>query len=76
MIGRTTQASLQSGMVYGFAGAIDAIARRLRRRARRGHLFVATGGGAEAIVPFCDLIDEVDDLLTLRGLQLIHERNK
>jgi type III pantothenate kinase len=76
VIGRTTQASLQSGMVYGFAGAIDAIARRLLAELGEDTSFVATGGGAEAIVPYCDLIDEVDDLLTLRGLQLIHARNQ
>ena len=76
VIGRTTQASLQSGMVYGFAGAIDAIGRRLQVELGEDVSFVATGGGAEAIVPYCDLIHEVDDLLTLRGLRLIHEQNK
>ena len=75
VIGRTTQASLQSGMVYGFAGAIDAIARRLRGGAGRGSAFLATGGMADAIVPFCETVDEVDDLLTLTGLRLIHELN-
>jgi type III pantothenate kinase len=76
VIGRTTQASLQSGMVYGFAGAIDAIARRLLAELGGETSFVATGGGAAAIIPYCDLIDDIDDLLTLRGLRLIHERNQ
>jgi type III pantothenate kinase len=76
VIGRTTQASLQSGMVYGFAGAIDAIARRIQAELGADTSFVATGGGAASIVPYCDLIEEVDDLLTLHGLRLIHERNK
>ena len=36
---------------------------------------IATGGLATAITPFTELIDEVDDLLTLTGLRLLYERN-
>jgi type III pantothenate kinase len=76
VIGRTTQQSLQSGMVYGFAGAIDAIARRVQAELGEGTSFVATGGMAASIVPYCETIEEVDDLLTLTGLRLIWEINK
>jgi type III pantothenate kinase len=75
VIGKTTHASLQSGIVYGFAGAVDAIARRVERELGPETQFVATGGHAGAIVPFSEMIDEVDDLLTLTGLRLIWERN-
>ncbi|HZJ29897.1 MAG TPA: type III pantothenate kinase [Solirubrobacterales bacterium] len=75
VIGRTTQAGLQSGMVYGFAGAIDAIVGRVAAELGAGARFVATGGMASTIVPYCESIDEVDELLTLTGLRLIHERN-
>jgi type III pantothenate kinase len=37
---------------------------------------IATGGLGPAIAPFCDQIDEVDELLTLKGLRLIWERNR
>ena len=70
VIGKTTHASLQSGIVYGFAGAVDAIARRVQRELGDQTDFVATGGHAAAIIPFCEMIDEVDDLLTLTGLRL------
>ena len=76
VIGRTTQASIQSGIVYGFAGAIDAIGRRMAAEMGAGTTFVATGGGASAIVPYCDTEMEIDDLLTLDGLRLIWDRNK
>jgi type III pantothenate kinase len=75
VIGKTTHASLQSGIVYGFAGAVDSIARRVQRELGEEARFVATGGHAHAIVPFCEMVDEIDDLLTLKGLLLINERN-
>jgi type III pantothenate kinase len=75
-IGKNTQAAIQAGVVYGFAGLIDGIARRLAGELGDGTTFIATGGLASAIVPFCETIDEIDDLLTLTGLRLIHERNR
>jgi len=75
VIGKTTQASMQSGMIYGFAGAIDSIARRLVVELGEEKRFIATGGGAEVIVPHCEMVDEIDDLLTLTGLRLVWELN-
>ena len=75
-IGKSTRGAIQSGVVYGFAGLIDGIARRIEAELGEGTPFIATGGLAAAIVPFCETIDEVDDLLTLTGLRLVWERNK
>jgi type III pantothenate kinase len=74
-IGKSTRGAIQSGVVYGFAGLIDGIARRIERELGEGVPFIATGGLAHAIVPFCETIDEADDMLTLTGLRLISERN-
>ena len=74
-IGKHTQAAIQAGFAYGFAGLVDGIDRRLADALGEKATFIATGGLAEVIAPHCETIDEVDELLTLRGLQLIYERN-
>jgi type III pantothenate kinase len=76
LIGRNTITAIRSGIVYGFAGQVDAIVGRLREELGDELTAIATGGLAQTIVPFCDQIDETDDLLTLTGLRLIWERNR
>ncbi len=75
-IGKGTQEAIQAGVVYGFAGQVDAILGRLREELGEEATAIATGGFAKSIVPFCEQVDEVDDLLTLKGLKLIWERNR
>lgn len=76
LIGKTTVDAIRSGIVYGFAGQVDGIVRRLREELGEETATIATGGLAQAIVPFTEEIDETDDLLTLTGLRLLHERNQ
>jgi type III pantothenate kinase len=76
LIGKSTVDAIRSGIVYGFAGQVDAIVRRLRAELGEETETIATGGLASHIVPFTETIDQVDDLLTLRGLRLLHERNR
>jgi type III pantothenate kinase len=75
VIGKNTIDAIRSGVVFGYAGAIDAIMRRMYDELGERPDVVATGGLAGLVVPYCEEIEEVDDLLTLTGLRLLHERN-
>ncbi len=75
VIGKSTVDAIRSGVIYGFAGAIDGILRRVLDEIGDETHVIATGGLAGVIVPYTELIDEIDDLLTLTGLRLLYERN-
>ena len=76
MISQTTTAALQSGLVYGFAGQVDAIVDRIREELEApGAPVVATGGLAQLIAPHTRTIEHVDPWLTLEGLRLVWELN-
>jgi type III pantothenate kinase len=77
LIGKSTVDAIRSGIVYGFAGQIDGIVTRLRAELGATTPVIATGGLVHALVPFVhETIDEVDDLLTLKGLRLIWQMNE
>ncbi|MDQ2967717.1 MAG: type III pantothenate kinase [Actinomycetota bacterium] len=76
VIGRTTVAALQSGVVYGFAGQVDGIVTAIRKELGTDARAIATGGLAELICPHASTIERVDPFLTLEGLRLVWERNR
>lgn len=81
VIGKTTAASLRSGVVLGFAGLVDGIVKRMQKELGGDEggdkvETIATGGYADLVVPHTETLDRVDPLLTLRGLKLVHERNE
>lgn len=75
VIGRNTSTSMQAGLLYGFAGQIDGIVERIWQELGYKTKVVATGGLASLLAPETRTIEEVDPLLTLRGLQLLYTRN-
>ncbi len=76
MIGKTTVECLQSGMIYGFAGQIDGMVRRISKELDADPVVIATGGLAELVIDECETVTEHEPDLTLIGLRLVFDRNQ
>ena len=75
VVGRNPVGSMQSGIVYGYAGLVDGLCQRLIAELNYPCRVVATGGLATLIAPETKSIEHVDGHLTLSGLRLLYERN-
>lgn len=71
-----TVQALQSGLVYGFAGLLDGIVRRLKQEMGGDVKVIATGGLSSVIAKAAQTVDVVDTMLTLDGLKILYELNK
>jgi type III pantothenate kinase len=76
VIAKNTASSLQSGLVYGFAGQVDGIVGRIREELGVEAQTVATGGLADLIVPHARTLSTIDAFLTLEGVRLVWQRNR
>jgi type III pantothenate kinase len=76
VIGRTTTAALQSGLLFGYAGVVDSMVERIREELGHDARVVATGGLAHRIADESKAIERVEPFLTLEGLRLIFEKNR
>jgi type III pantothenate kinase len=74
-IGKNTVASIQSGLVFGYAGLVDALVGRIRAEIDFQPRIVGTGGLAPLVAAESSTIDECDDMLTLNGLRLLYDLN-
>ena len=76
VIAKNTIASMNAGIVYGYASLVEGIISRIKKEVNREVHVVATGGLAALIASECALIDTVDEDLILKGLRIIFDRNK
>jgi type III pantothenate kinase len=84
VIGTNTVASMQAGILIGFAGLTGTLIRRTQAElAQTDHAgsssparVIATGGLASVIAPECPEIQEVCPTLTLEGLSFLYTLNR
>ncbi len=76
VIGKNTVESMQSGMIYGYAGQIENIVSLMKKQLGDDAKVIATGGIASLISQVTDSIDILDSQLTLKGLKILYDMNK
>ena len=76
VIGKNTKHCMQAGIIFGFAGLVDNIVRKIKKELGIESIrVVATGGLGEIIAKEVNTISVVDRTLTLDGLRIIYELN-
>lgn len=77
ILAKNTVTSMQAGLVYGYIGQVEYIVNKIREELNCPNMqVIATGGLAKIIASETDTIDVYDALLTLKGLEIIYEKNK
>lgn len=76
VIGTNTITAIKTGILFGYGGLVEGLAKRLSAEFPSPPLVLATGGMASLIAPYAEIIKHVYPELTLEGLQLIHAQNK
>jgi len=75
VVAKDTVSSMQAGILFGYAGLVDGIVRRMKAEVKSDPVVIATGGLARVVAAEAKSIDVVDDMLTLEGLRIIYMRN-
>lgn len=81
VIGKNTIDCMKSGIIYGNASCIDGMIDRIKeetgydKKSGQEAKVIATGGLAKVIVPNCRNKIILDNLLLLKGLKVIYDKN-
>lgn len=76
IIAKNTVTNMQAGIVFGFAGLVEYIVKRIKKELKATKVkTIATGGFSKIISKEIDGIDVVDKLLTLKGLKYLYDLN-
>jgi type III pantothenate kinase len=74
VIGKNTSESIQSGIIFGYAGMVDGIVGRFQKEMGGALKVVATGGLAPLMQNVSETIETVEPALTLEGLRILGEK--
>ena len=76
VIAKNTVTNMQAGIVFGFAGLVEHIVKRIKKELKTTNVkTIATGGFSNIISKEIECIDGVDKLLTLKGLKYLYDLN-
>ena len=76
VIATNTVTNMRAGIVFGFAGLVQYIVKKIKKELKTSDvLTVATGGFSETIAKETDCIDVIDRMLTLDGLKYLYDLN-
>jgi type III pantothenate kinase len=75
-IGRDSDSSIRSGIMYGYAGLVKELIARSEQELGMHAKVLATGGLSRTIAPLIGRIDHLEPLLTLEGLKIISDSNR
>jgi type III pantothenate kinase len=74
VVGTDTASSIQAGLLFGYAGLVDSLVRRMEQELGRSSLVIATGGLSPILAAETTTIQKIEPFLTLDGLELLYRR--
>ena len=76
VIATNTVTNMQAGIVFGFAGLVEYIVKKIKKELKTSDVMtIATGGFSETIAKETGCIDVIDKMLTLDGLKYLYDLN-